>query len=155
MARTPIPTWYFVLVVVRSEDRYLMVQERKHGQLWYLPAGGVEPGETFVKAALRETLEETGIPVVLEGIVRVEHLPDIYGYGEARVRVIFTAKPQDNTPPKSSPDKESLKAAWVTLKEMESLPLRGIEVQEIFHYVANGAPIYPLNLISFEGAPFL
>ncbi|TGO02707.1 NUDIX hydrolase [Candidatus Thiomargarita nelsonii] len=152
MARTSIPTWYFVLVVVRSEDRYLMVQERKHGQLWYLPAGRVEPGETFVKAALRETLEETGIPVVLEGIVRVEHLPNISG---ARVRVIFTAKPQDNTPPKSTPDKESLKAAWVTLKEMESLPLRGIEVQEIFHYVANGAPIYPLNLISFEGAPFL
>jgi phosphatase NudJ len=81
MSRTPIPTWYFVLVVVRSEDRYLMVQERKHGQLWYLPAGRVEPGETFVKAALRETLEET------------------------------------------------VKAAWVTLKEMEFLPLRGIEVQ--------------------------
>ncbi|OAD21725.1 hydrolase, NUDIX family protein [Candidatus Thiomargarita nelsonii] len=71
------------------------------------------------------------------------------------MRVIFTAKRQDNTPPKSRPDEHSLKAAWVTLKEMEFLPLRGIEVQDIFHYVANGTPIYPLNLITFEGAPFL
>src|SRR4051812_25175444 len=66
MAREPIPTWFFALVVVRKGDRFLLVQEHEHGQLWYLPAGRVEPGEGLCAAALRETLEESGVPVVLE-----------------------------------------------------------------------------------------
>ncbi len=152
MARIAIPTWYFVLVVVRKDDRYLMIQETKHDQLWYLPAGRVEPGETFIEAAQRETLEESGIPVDIEGIVRVEHSVMAHA---SRMRVIFTAKPQNNTLPKTHPDEHSLQAAWVTLAEMKSLPLRGIEVLELFHYIANGAPIYPLELIKPEGAPFL
>lgn len=71
MARTAIPTWFFVLVVVRRGDRFLVVHERKHGQLWYLPAGRVEPGESFAAAAARETREEAGIPIHLEGVARM------------------------------------------------------------------------------------
>ena len=41
MARTPIPTWCFAIVVVRRGDQFLLVQERSHGQPWYLPAGRV------------------------------------------------------------------------------------------------------------------
>jgi phosphatase NudJ len=72
----------------------------------------------------------------------------------ARLRVIFVARPQDDTPPKSIPDEESLGAGWFSLEELEQLPLRGEEVREIFHYVASSAPIYPLDLLAFEGAPF-
>jgi len=41
MPREPIQTWYFALVVVRLQHRFLLVHERKHGQKWYLPAGRV------------------------------------------------------------------------------------------------------------------
>ncbi len=152
MPREPIPTWYFALVVVRLQHRFLLVHERKHGQKWYLPAGRVERGESLVEAARRETLEESGIPVVIEGILRIEHTP--FSEGMARLRVIFVAHPEDDTPVKSIPDEESLGAGWFSLEELESLSLRGEEVREIFNYVANGAPIYPLELITFEGAPF-
>jgi phosphatase NudJ len=152
MPREPIPTWYFALVVVRLQHRFLLVHERKHGQKWYLPAGRVERGESLVEAALRETLEESGIPVVIEGILRIEHTP--FSEGMARLRVIFVAHPEDDTPVKSIPDEESLGAGWFSLEELESLSLRGEEVREIFNYVANGASIYPLELITFEGAPF-
>lgn len=73
MAREPIPTWCFAVVVVRRGDRFLLVHERKHGQLWYLPAGRVEPGESFATAACRETLEEAGVPIRVTGLIRVEH----------------------------------------------------------------------------------
>jgi 8-oxo-dGTP pyrophosphatase MutT (NUDIX family) len=153
MPRAPIPTAYLAVVVVRSKNRFLMVHERKHGQLWHLPAGRVEPGESLVEAAMRETLEETGIPVMIEGILRIEHTPPTLS-SMARLRIIFVGRPQNNAPPKTIPDKESLRAAWFFPEEIEHLPLRRQGVKEIIHYVANGATIYPLELLTFEGAPF-
>ncbi|MFT3692137.1 MAG: NUDIX domain-containing protein [Kofleriaceae bacterium] len=152
MARDPIPTWCFSLVVVRLGHRFLLVHEKKHGQLWYLPAGRVEPGESFAEAAIRETFEEAGIVVRLTGVVRVEHSPSDAG---ARMRVIFVGEPADNRPPKSVPDDESLGAAWVTLDECGSsrYPLRGGEVLELFSHVQK-KPSAPLSVLTVEGAPF-
>ena len=152
MSRRPIPTYFFVVVVVRRGDQVLVVHERKHGQLWYLPAGRVEPGEDFVTAAERETLEETSVPIIVEGILRIEHLP--MPDGAARMRVIFLARPRDNTPPKSKPDRDTLGAAWVTIDELDNLPLRSGSVRDLVQYVADGAPVYPLELITYEGAPY-
>ncbi len=148
MSREPLPTWFFVLVVVRSEERFLLVHERKH-QGWYLPAGRVEPGETLVAAAERETLEEAGLSIEVTGVLRVEHSP----YPHAvRCRVIFTARPCDDGPPRSTPNQDTLGARWVGLDEVPQLPLRGWEVYDILAAVAGGAPVYPLSLIVPEGA---
>jgi len=151
MSRAPIATCFFALVVVRHGDRFLLVHECKHGQTWYLPAGRVEPGETLEAAALRETLEETGLEVALEGILRVEHNP---GIEMTRVRVFYLARPLGDTTPKQVPDEHSLAARWVTLAELPRLPLRGQEVLEIFTAVAAGVPVAPLDLIVQEGAPW-
>ena len=148
MAREPIPTWYFALVIVRDGPRFLVVHERKHGQRWYLPAGRVEPGETLSQAARRETLEESGIDVELEGVVRIEHTP--IADGTARVRVVFVARPIDSRPPKSVPDDESLGAAWVTLEQLDALPLRGDEVRVLFRHVAEGGAVHPMSLLTSE-----
>jgi 8-oxo-dGTP diphosphatase len=58
--RTPIAA----AIVVR-DGQVLMVRRRvKEGALsWQFPAGEVEPGETVSIAAVRETLEETGLTV--------------------------------------------------------------------------------------------
>lgn len=150
MARDPIPTWCFALVVVRLGRRFLLVHEKKHGQLWYLPAGRVEPGESFEEGAIRETLEEAGVTIAIDGIIRIEHSPSRDG---ARMRVIFVAHPTDDRAPKSEPDDESLGAGWFTLDELAKLPLRGDEVRELFEYVDRGAPIYPIALLTREGTP--
>ena len=51
--------------IITDGDRVLMVRRRvKEGELsWQFPAGGVEEGETAEQAAVRETLEETGLTV--------------------------------------------------------------------------------------------
>jgi len=152
MTREPIPTWFFVLVVVRRGNRFLLVHEKKHGQLWYLPAGRVEPGEDLMSAAVRETLEETDIPIEVEGTVRVEHTP--FPDGTTRLRVIFVARPKDDPPPKSNGDEESLEAGWFTLEEIAYLPLRGDDVLQIFQHVADGGLVVPLSFIDKEGSPF-
>jgi phosphatase NudJ len=147
MAREPIPTWFFALVVVRRGDRFLVVRERKHGQRWYLPAGRAELGETLAEAAHRETMEETGVPVVLEGILKVQHTPSGAG---ARLRVIYLARPADDTPPRATPNEHALEARFVTLAELDALPLRGPEVRAIFEWVAGGAPVAPMGLLGDE-----
>lgn len=149
MARKSIPTWSFVVVIVRKGHRYLLVHERKHGQHWYLPAGRVELGETYAAAAHRETQEEAGIPIVLEGVLRVEHTP---GSDFSRLRILYLARPADDTPPKSKPDSETLGAKWYTIPEIEQLSLRGPEVIELIEAVDRGVPVYPMTLIQHEGA---
>ena len=51
-------------IIVR-DDRVLMIRRRvREGELsWQFPAGAIEPGETAEEAAVRETLEETGLTV--------------------------------------------------------------------------------------------
>ena len=151
MPREPIPTWCFALVVVRKGDRFLLIQESKYGEPWYLPGGRVEAGESFADAAVRETREEAGVPVRVTGVIRIEHSPTKAG---SRIRILFLAEPTDDTAPKSEPDDESLRAEWVSLDELSSYTLRGEEVAELFAYVAGGGAVYPLELLQPEGAPF-
>jgi phosphatase NudJ len=149
VARTAIPSWFFVLMVVRQGDRFLLVQERKHGQTWYLPAGRVEPGETLRQAALRETWEEAGLQIELDGILRIEHSP---APDMTRVRVLFTAHPLPDAPTQTPVD--SLQVRFVTLADLAALPLRGPDVRAIFEAVAAGHPVYPLSLICHEREAF-
>ena len=151
MPAEPIPTHYFVLIVVHREDYFLLTQENRQNKPWSLPGGRVEPGEMLLQAAQRETLEETGLKVKFDGIVRVEHT--LMG-DHVRMRVIFTARPVDDAQPKSEPDEHSLRAAWATLEDLDKVQLRGNDVRRILEYVANGGRIYPMSLLTHEGAPF-
>jgi 8-oxo-dGTP pyrophosphatase MutT (NUDIX family) len=50
-----------VAAIIERNARFLVVEERDAGRLVInQPAGHVEPGETILEAAVRETLEETG-----------------------------------------------------------------------------------------------
>jgi 8-oxo-dGTP pyrophosphatase MutT (NUDIX family) len=151
MARDPIPTWFFAAVVVRHGDRFLLVQERKHNNAWYLPAGRVEPGETLAEAAIRETLEESGVKVRLKGVIRIEHSAQSKS---ARLRVVFLAEPRGDTATKKKADRESLRAEWVSLNELPKYRLRGPLVEKVLRYVANGGQCFPLEVLQAEGAPF-
>jgi phosphatase NudJ len=151
MARDPIPTWFFAAVVVRHGDRFLLVQERKHNNAWYLPAGRVEPGESLAEAAIRETLEESGVKVRVKGVIRIEHSPQSKG---ARLRVVFLAEPRGDTATKKKADRESLRAEWVTLNELPKYRLRGPLVEKVIRYVAEGGLCYPMEVLQAEGAPY-
>jgi phosphatase NudJ len=151
MSRMPIPSHYFVVVVVRDPtaipSRYLLVHESKHGGGWYLPAGLGEPGETFEAAACRETLEESGLVVALTGVLRIEHTPMM---SATRVRVIFLARPVDSEPPRAEPNEHTLGAAWYTLQDLDNLILRGPDVRVVLQRLEGGGTSYPLDLIADE-----
>lgn len=80
-----------VATIVERDGRFLFVEERVRGRLVLnQPAGHLEPGETLVEAAARETIEETG------WVVRPHCLVGIYqwtspGDGGAFLRFAFGA----------------------------------------------------------------
>lgn len=152
MPRKPIPTWYVAAVVVRHLDRFLLIQERKPGSPWSLPAGRAERGESLVEAAVRETLEESGVRVRLTGLVRVEHTAE---RKRARIRVVFLGQPEGDTTTKAVPDAESLGARWVTLAELGDYQLRSPAVEELLRYAAAGGPVYPLEVLQERDAPYV
>jgi 8-oxo-dGTP pyrophosphatase MutT (NUDIX family) len=148
MPRPPVQASFFSLVIVHTRGKFLLVEERDGS--WYLPAGGVEAGETFAEAAAREVLEESGVPVVLEGVLRVEQ--GITLSSIVRLRVFFLARPAAEVPPKSVADHHSRRAGWFTRDEAAALPLRAREVLEAIDHVAARGHVFPVASFAFEGA---
>ncbi len=67
--RNPTPT---VDVVVYAPGRGVLLVERSNPPAgWALPGGFVDYGETLEHAAIREAREETGLDVVLTGLLGV------------------------------------------------------------------------------------
>jgi 8-oxo-dGTP diphosphatase len=56
-----------VLIVVRRGDDFLAVHRSpENNAYWHQIAGGVEEGETYAEAAVRELREETGLEATVE-----------------------------------------------------------------------------------------
>jgi ADP-ribose pyrophosphatase YjhB (NUDIX family) len=145
--RTQFRGYTFALVICRHPvtKKYLSVNENNH-KGWWIPGGGVQAGETFREAAVRETKEEAGVDVELKGLLKVE-----YGtsYDSFRMRVIFYAEPVDvhQCEPKSEADKESAGAEWLTIDEFkEKEKIRGNELLEFSSRLEEGR-LYPLDLL--------
>ena len=61
-----------VAAVTERDGQFLLVEERASGRIVInQPAGHLEPGETFLDAVIRETLEETGWTFRPEAVVGV------------------------------------------------------------------------------------
>ena len=58
------------------EDGEVLLIKRRDFQVWALPGGGVDDGESAAEAAVREAREETGIEIELRHLVGVYSHPD-------------------------------------------------------------------------------
>jgi 8-oxo-dGTP pyrophosphatase MutT (NUDIX family) len=77
-------------VVVDGVGRILL-QRRVDNELWALPGGGMELGESIRQTAVREVREETGLNVVVEHVIGVYSDPaHVFEYDDGEVRQEFS-----------------------------------------------------------------
>ncbi|MGW7050803.1 NUDIX hydrolase [Streptomyces sp. NPDC054887] len=86
-----------VTAVALSEAGEVLLIHKTDNDLWALPGGGVDVGESAAHAAVRETREETGFDVEVTGLVGLYTNPaHVIAYDDGEVRqqfsICFTAR---------------------------------------------------------------
>lgn len=77
-------------VVTDEHDRIVLIR-RRDNDLWALPGGGMELGESIVDTAVREVKEETGLDVEVTGLIGVYTNPHhVMAYTDGEVRQQFS-----------------------------------------------------------------
>jgi 8-oxo-dGTP diphosphatase len=115
----PLPAAAVLVERPRDQDRdteiLLLRRAVEPGRgAWDLPAGYLDPGESFQEAAVRETREESGIDVELIGLAGVYHSP-----AANAVTAVFRGRPRDPDATVAI-DFESSEHAWVGRAELDS-----------------------------------
>ncbi len=107
-------------VLLLRQGKFLIVQEGKEsarGQ-WGLPGGRVHEGETFLDAAHREMMEETGFEIHPIGLTRVMRYRSQLGVNVLRANVVAEVSGGELR----LDGVEILDARWVTPEEFDQMP---------------------------------
>ena len=140
-----------VATVVVRDGRLLCVEERSNGHLVInQPAGHLEPDESLLDAALRETREETGWDVRLTGFIGAYQwkAPDTDGQegGRHYLRFAFAAEPVSHDPDRAL-DTGIIQAQWMSPADLLDASARH-RSPLVWETVADylGGRRYPLDL---------
>ena len=125
-------------VVINEKDEVLLVL-REDFRIWALPGGGVEQGETWEQAAVRETLEETGYQVQVKQYIGEYWRPQM-SHGKGDLRHVFLAHVIGGPP--IPHDRESIDVRWFPAA---ALPKRMFRFSREHIYDALARPAPPLK----------
>lgn len=137
-----------VLGVFSHEDTWLVVEEQDG--TFYLPAGRVEEGEDLLSAIARETMEEAGQRVHVEGLIGFDHDHGLL-HNHGRLRFVFAGSRGDAAPPKSVADEHTRGARWLRRDQIATLPLRHSEVLKWIDLRASNTPLLPVARYEWLG----
>jgi ADP-ribose pyrophosphatase YjhB (NUDIX family) len=113
------------VVVVNDAGEILMIR-RTDNDNWAVPGGAVDLGESVAQAAVRETLEESGVECEITGLVGIysdpKHVLLYTSNGEVRQEfsIVLTARPLSGQP---TPSSETSEVGWVPVSEVADLTM--------------------------------
>jgi ADP-ribose pyrophosphatase YjhB (NUDIX family) len=123
-------------VVTDDQDRILLIK-RRDNDLWALPGGGMELGESIVDTAVREVKEETALDIEVTGLIGVYTNPRhvmAYTNGEVRQQfsLCFSTRLIGGDP---RVDYESTDISWTQPQDIPSLNMHPSMRLRIQHYL--------------------
>ncbi|MGW4829871.1 NUDIX hydrolase [Amycolatopsis japonica] len=112
-----------VSVFIQDDEGRILMIRRTDNDLYSIPGGQLELGETLSQAAVREVREETGIECEVTGVVGLYSNPNhVIAYDDGEVRqefsICFRASPIGGQLRSSHESKE---VAWVSRGKLETL----------------------------------
>jgi ADP-ribose pyrophosphatase YjhB (NUDIX family) len=132
------------VVVVNDASEILLIRRTDNGN-WAVPGGAVDLGESVAQAAVRETLEESGIECAITGIVGIysdpRHVILYTSNGEARQEfsIVLTARAVSGQP---TPSSESSEVRWVPEAELRGYTMdRSMRIRIEDFLSRNGSPV--------------
>ncbi|OPC81484.1 NUDIX hydrolase [Embleya scabrispora] len=141
LANAVVPS---VTAVVMDERGRLLMIHRTDNDLWAIPGGGHDIGESIAETVIREVREETGIEVEVTDFVGTYTDPGhVMAYDDGEVRqqfsLCFRARPVGGVLRTSS---ESREVRWVDPRELDALDIHKSIRLRITHGLARDAKPY-------------
>ena len=130
-----------VSAIVADEHHGLLLHRRSDNELWSIPGGRIEVGESVREAAVREVREETGIeaePVRLVGVYSDPRAVVAYDDGEIRQQFSVCVACRPSGGALSTESDESLEVQFVAPDELEELPMSPAVRLRVSDYLTGG-----------------
>ncbi len=114
-----------VVAAVRDDQGRVLLIHKTDNDLWALPGGGHEVGESIADTVVREVKEETGFDVEVDRLVGTYTNPGhVMAYDDGEVRqqfsIAFTARLIGG---QAQTSRESKRVEWVDPSEVDRLPM--------------------------------
>ena len=134
----PVPA---VSALVFRERTVLLVKRRDEPSrgLWSPPGGSMEVGETAEQAAVRETLEETGVTVRAREVVDVRDVIERTPEGRVRWHYVLLSVRCDWMSGKPFPATDAENARFIPLRELGEYELTRT-AEDLLERVSGGRP---------------
>lgn len=120
------PTSRGAYVAVWADDKLLVIRN-SYKKAFSLPSGGVDAGETFAEAAIRELREEVGIHASEDQLVRIGRFESFEEY-KRDVSEVFELHLQ-TTPTVRIDNREVIYAEFLNQTQVQNLSLVSIAAQ--------------------------
>jgi 8-oxo-dGTP pyrophosphatase MutT (NUDIX family) len=129
---------------ITDDQGRILLEHRVDNDLWALPGGTHDFGESIVEAVVREVREETGLDVEVTGLVGIYTDPKhVIAYTDGEVRQQFTlsfaCRVVGGTLEK---DSESQELRWVAREELDGLRIHPSMRKRIDHFLEGRAEPY-------------
>jgi ADP-ribose pyrophosphatase YjhB (NUDIX family) len=133
-----------VTAIVPNERGQLLLVHKTDNDLWALPGGAMDLGESMAETVAREVKEETDIDVAVTGVVGIYTNPNhVMAYDDGEVRqqcsICFTTKLLGGQLGTSS---ETSEVEWVATDRMNSLNIHPSMRLRIDHYLEQRSEPY-------------
>ena len=133
-----------VTAIVPSERGHVLMVHKTDNDLWALPGGAMDVGESMADAVVREVKEETGIKVEVTGVVGIYSNPNhVMAYDDGEVRqqcsICFTTRMLGGQLATSSETKE---VRFVDPADLDSLSIHPSMRLRIDHYLEHRSAPY-------------